>query len=205
MVRVYELARPLAFLTAKGPTIRWYRDVLPLLFATCAVATYFALPVSIRLVGQDSIATVMAPLFAGLPGFFIAALAAVATFQGGDLDRDLSTTTIWIEANGDARDTQVTLRVFLGHLFAYLTLLSIVAFLTSAGATLLAPNLAYFQEFAASSAAVWDDCLWLGARGTFVFVVALLTGSLLSCASLGLYFLAERIHQELHGISPDDD
>lgn len=197
MGRVYELARPFAFLTAKGPTIRRYRDALPMLGALIVTALAMALPAGLKIVGPDSISSVMAPLFAGLPGFFIAALAAVATFQGGDLDRDLNGTTIWIEVNGDGMDTPVTLRVFLCHLFAYLTLLSIVAFLTCAAATLLAYNAALMRAAAETSKAAWDDVVWEIVRATFIFSVALLTTSLLSCTSLGLYFLAERVHQEL--------
>lgn len=197
MARAYELARPFAFLTAKGPTIRWYRDAVPAGFALLATIVYIVLPVGVRLVGPDSVTTVMAPLFAGLPGFFIAALAAVATFQGGDLDRDLNGTTIWIAVNGDGLDTPVTLRVFLCHLFAYLTFLSITAFLICASVTLLAANADHLQTLATSTSTRGDDIALDVARGCFVFVMALLTGSLLSCTSLGLYFLAERIHQEL--------
>jgi len=197
MVRIYEIARPFAFLTAKGPTLRWYRDVLPLVFAGLCLATYLMLPVKIRLVGSESISSVMAPLFAGLPGFFIAALAAVATFQGGDLDREMKRTTIWISANGDASDTYVTLRVFLCHLFAYLTLLSLVGFLISASAAVLAGNIGFAQEQATATQATWDDAVWEFAKGIYVVLIALVTGSVLSCTALGLYFLAERIHQEL--------
>lgn len=197
MARLYELARPFAFLSAKGPTIRWYRDILPLIVAAVLTTTCLVLPVAMKLVGPDSVSSVLAPLFAGLPGFFIAALAAVATFQGGDLDRDLKGMTIWIEVQGDARDTDVTLRVFLCHLFAYLTMLSIVAFLLCASATLLASNVAHFQASAINTRAIWDNVVWDIARAAFLFLIALLTGSLLSCTSLGLYFLAERVHQEL--------
>ncbi len=197
MGALYELGRPFAFQTAKGPTLRLYRDLVPLGFAGVALAVYLVLPVGIKLVGPDSASGTMAPLFAGLPGFFIAALAAVSTFQGGDLDRDMERTTIWIQANGDAGDTDVTLRVFLSHLFAYLTFLSVIGFLLCASATLLASNIAHFQSTAEATKAAWDDAMWEIAKGCFVFALALVTGSVLSCTALGLYFLAERVHQEL--------
>jgi hypothetical protein len=197
MGALYELARPVAFHTAKGPTLRLYRDLIPLGLAAVALVAYLILPVRIKLVGVDSAAGTMAPLFAGLPGFFIAALAAVSTFQGGDLDRDMDRTTIWIQANGDAGDTKVTLRVFLSHLFAYLTFLSVVGFFLCASATLLAPNVAHFMSAAEATKAAWDDVMWEVARACYVFALALVTGSVLSCTALGLYFLAERVHQEL--------
>lgn len=197
MARLYELTRPMAFLSAKGPTLKLYRDWIPIAFAMACVVGYMLLPVRVGLVGTNSASAVMAPLFAGLPGFFIAALAAVSTFQGGDLDRDMDGTTIWILANGDGGDTDVTLRVFLSHLFAYLTVLSVFGFLLCAGATVLTANVAHFQGLASQSQTVWDDATWAAAKGLFVYVLAALTGSVLSCTALGLYFLAERVHQEL--------
>jgi hypothetical protein len=196
MAKLYELTRPLAFLTAKGPTLKLYRDWLPVGFAALCLTAYLLLPVPIKLIGADSASGVMAPLFAGLPGFFIAALAAVSTFQGGDLDREMESTTIWILANGDGGDTDVTLRVFLSHLFAYLTLLSGLGFLLCAGATLLAGNIAHFQSVASASATGFDDAMIHGVKSFFVFALAGVTGSVLSCTALGLYFLAERVHQE---------
>lgn len=204
MAKLYELRRPLAFRSAKGPTLRMYRDLLPLAGAILAVGVYFLLPVNVRLSGPDSASSVFAPLFAGLPGFFIAALAAVSTFQGGDLDRTMKGTTIWILANGDAADTPVTLRVFLSHLFAYLTVLSVVGFLLCAGANLLAANIAHFQSIAVDTECPWDNIGWILARYVFVFVLAGITASILSCAALGLYFLAERVHQELDQDSSSD-
>lgn len=194
---LYELTRPVAFLTAKGPTLRLYRDWLPLGGAVAGVAAYAALPVDIKLVGPDSASAVMSPLFAGLPGFFIAALAAVSTFQGGDLDRDMARTTIWISVNGDSTDTPVTLRVFLSHLFAYLTVLAVLGFLLCGGATLLASNMEHFKALAHKTKTPLDDSAWFIARNVFIFTLAIITNSVLTCTSLGLYFLAERIHQEL--------
>lgn len=195
---LYEVSRPLAFFTAKAPGLGLFRDVVPLATAIACVLLYvFVLPVPIALVGHDSISSIMAPLFASLPGFFIAALAAVATFQGGDLDRTMPDATIWFKIRGEGKREGVTLRVFLSYLFAFLTVAAFAGFLLCGLASILAPNLREVSVLAGKTKSPIDGGLvWL-ARPLFVLATAYLMTLVVSCTALGLYFLAERVHQEL--------
>lgn len=131
-------------------------------------------------------------LFAVLPGFYIAALAAVVAFHGGDLDKEMPDVTASITANGDTSDVQITIRVFLCYLFAYLTVLSFVGFFACMAGALIAPsfNLLMSEGMLPGWAAP-------AASGAYVAFLLFVTASLVLCTIQGLYFLAERVHQTL--------
>lgn len=193
----YELSRPFAFSGIKGPGLAIYRDVLPLAASMAALAIYWCLPLRIPLVGQVSVSGLAAPFFASLPGFFIAALAAVATFKGADLDREMSNVTTKLTIRGEEADSRITLRIFLCYLFAYLTAISFLGFFLSASASLLAGNLHELTKMASDGQLGREQIATNGLRSIFVSGVAFVGAKVVFCTALGLYFLAERVHQEL--------
>lgn len=188
----YQLTRPLAYWSVKGPTVSIYRVGGPFLLATFGTALVLALPQKIDIVGDTSLVSFLTQLFAVLPGFFIAALAAVVAFQGGDLDKEMPDVTAEITANGDTSELPITLRLFLCYLFAYLTILAFTGFFLCMAGALLAPSY---------NALVPPTDVFVSARSliSVLYVVLLLfvTASLILCTMQGLYFLAERVHQTL--------
>jgi hypothetical protein len=102
--------------------------------------------------------------------------------------------SVRMEAQGDIAGVQITLRVFLSYLFSYLTIASFIGFFVCLGAELLAPSASYWLEGVAPEAAHWTKTLM---QLSFVFVVGFLGASIVLCTIQGLYFLAERVHQNL--------
>ena len=193
----YELSRPLAFGGIKGPGLKIYRDAIPWATVLAALTMYWCLPLRIPLVGNVSVSSLASPFFASLPGFFIAALAAVATFNGADLDREMSNVTAKLTIRGEEAESRITLRVFLCYLFAYLTAISFLGFFLCASVSLLAGNLHQLAEMASHGQPAREQAATNGLRSLFVGLVALIGAKVIFCTALGLYFLAERVHQEL--------
>lgn len=186
---LYQLTRPFAYLSVQGPSLGVYRVWGPLTLAGFSVAVVWFLPSGLNTVGNDSLSSYLAQLFATLPGFYIAALAAIVAFQGGDLDKDMPHTTAIITANRDTSRVGITFRVFLCYLFSYLTAMSFAGFGICVIGSLLVPSVE--TELAGS-----PDAYCLVESG-FVFVVAFVTFAVILCTIQGLYFLAERVHQTL--------
>lgn len=127
-----------------------------------------------------------------LPGFYIAALTAVATFGRPEvMDTPVIPGDIFIKqslANSDA-PILVTRRRFLCLLFAYLCALSI--FLT------VLPAIAFAMK--ADVMAISNQMMVCWAERIYIFVYTTLLAQMLVITLWGLYYLSDRIHQsELH-------
>lgn len=188
----YQLSRPLAYWSVEAPSIPFYRLWGPAGLTLVISVLLLVLPVGIDIVGDRSLVSFLSQLFAILPGFYIASLAAVVAFQGGDLDKEMPDATASITANGDTSDVEITLRVFLCYLFAYLTVLAFVGFFTCMAGVLAAPS--FNMILADSEVANWVRPLL---ASIYVAFLIFITASLVLCTIQGLYFLAERVHQTL--------
>lgn len=195
MATLYQLFRPVAFLRLSGPSLTFYKFILPIVVTTLAAILYLLMPIKIDLVGERSAADYMANFFATLPGFFIAALAAVVAFQGGDLDKEMPDVKVSITVQGDTKPVPITFRVFLCYLFSYLTVLSFLGFFVCVGGSLICPILNHFLSSIsdASTAANIRIVLEVG----YASIITFITASVVLCTFQGLYFLAERVHQKL--------
>lgn len=191
----YQFLRPIAFMTINGPGLGLYRLAGPLAATVMALVAYMLLPERIDLVGDKSAADYMAGFFATLPGFFIAALAATATFNGGDLDKELPGVTLAMVVNGDEDNVPISLRVFLCYLFAYLTVISFVGFFICVGAALIAPSVATWAADFSEVKLLEHTALVVSLL--FLALLAFITASVVFCTIQGLYFLAERVHQTI--------
>ena len=130
-----------------------------------------------------------------LPGFFIAALAAVATFQRTELDQLMPEPAPQLSMRTGGRDELVslTLRIFLCHLFSYLTVL---AFATIAFAIMGDLGSASAQYFIIEL--VPENHRPLAFKTlifSFLIIFFWLFATLLVATMYGLYFLVERIHR----------
>ena len=86
---LYELTRGLAYLRIKHPLIDWYTVRLPVLISAVLCVAYAALPEKPSLLGDGGLLTDMLGIIATLPGFYFAALAAVATFDRPGMDVEI--------------------------------------------------------------------------------------------------------------------
>jgi hypothetical protein len=192
---LYQLTRPIAFRQIKHPALRIINVYAPGGLAVLAVFLFLLLPIKPKLFGDDSITSNALLFITVLPGFFIAALAAVATFPSDNLNEIMPdpAPTLVMRTGDNLAPVELTSRIFLCHLFSYLTVLSFAGFLLGAGGDLLAPSAVYvvakIPDPGASNLVVC--LLHIGYIAMFTWVFA----NLIVTTVYGLYFLVERIHR----------
>jgi hypothetical protein len=122
-----------------------------------------------------------------LPGFYIAALAAIATFNKTDIDFVMPAPAprLNVEVQGRSFPIDLTRRRFLCSMFAFLTAESLVIiFLTIVGGS-IAPSLKEISPISLHAYLV----------ATYVFVTVFLCWQLVVATFWGLYYLGDRLHQ----------
>lgn len=176
---IYQLSRPFSYLKIKHEDkwiYDWFTPVL--LTALTSLLAYFFIPLN-DLVSSDGLVSELTSFVANLPGFFIAALAAVATFNKNDID-DLMANPPKIEIlhHGSTLMVEMTRRRFLCVLFSYLTAISIFLVIgAKIGLALTVPP-EYFTFLSCLGFVVFTFVLW----------------QMILATILGLYYLGERLH-----------
>jgi hypothetical protein len=191
----YELTRWLAYRSIKHPAMRPYVSTLPLGFSFAATALYLLLPVKPSLTASGGLLSNILTLLAVLPGFFIAALAAVATFNRPEMDEEMPAPcpTIAIYRGGKWLDVNLTRRTFLTYLFSYLSVLSLLAAALCIGGQMIGPSVKGILDTISPGA--WRAAATSGLPALFIFVLFSVCASVLVSMLHGIYFIAERIHQ----------
>ncbi len=122
-----------------------------------------------------------------LPGFYIAALAAIATFNKLDIDKTMPAPApkLDIKVNGKTASIELTRRRFLCSMFAFLTAESFVLIVLSIFAIVAHESIKNLlpasTHFAASA--------------IFLFVFMLLFWQMILATFWGLFYLGDRLHQ----------
>jgi hypothetical protein len=123
-----------------------------------------------------------------LTGFFITALAAIATFPGTHsypIDAILTGEGAKI-VRGDDDEEELSRRRFLCLLFGYLAFASLVLYLVGVILMMIAPDL---HQLALG----WATAIRLGLRGLFLVFYLPIIGHVVASTCLGLVFLSDRI------------
>lgn len=183
---LYQLTRPAAYLYIQDRS-KWKIDwLLPLMAATLISVIYFCLPAVQPLFGDAGIIKQLQGFLQILPGFYLAALAAIATFNKNDLDFHLPAPTpkIDVVVNGHEVLINLTRRRMLSYLFGYLTFLSLVIYLATVLASIAAP----------SGVAIFGKNLII-AKAFFIACLNLFFIQMIIVTIFGLYQLCDRIHQ----------
>jgi hypothetical protein len=115
-----------------------------------------------------------------MPGFYVAALAAIATFTNPDMDKLM----LGDNPPKDAGNLIMTRRRFLSQAFAYLTFLSICLFILSA-------MFKYMYEIAVFPV---NNYIFYSVYGICTFTVFLFFTQMILVTFLCLYYLGDRIH-----------
>jgi len=185
----YQLLRPFAYIFIHHPVKRivdWYMPAALLMISIVFIAPFRS---DMNVWATDGIVATAQGLVQGLPGFYIAALAAVATFgqQGSSLDNIIPapTPTLQTRFAGAWIEMKLSRRRFLCLLFAYLTSISIVLSLFASYARAVA-----VPARKALPAVAVDVCSWiaLGVYLLFLFQIVIVT-------LWGLYYLGDRLLQ----------
>lgn len=181
-----DLLRPFSFLTVRHPSKLplWVNWAFPALLSGLVVGGVWWLKAPVNIYGEQGLLERILSFVQTLAGFYIAALAAVSSFNSPHLDRVMPAPapTMYIKYNGVLQSVQATRRRFLTSMFAYLTALSIVLSLMAMAVLVLAP--AFKQLW--PMAVVW--LYWIGFT-TFLFALF----QMISVTFWGLFYLGERM------------
>lgn len=171
-----------------GYAIR-YNWIYPLLLGGASACCILQLVTVKSLFETEGLVRLFTPVLSILAPFYIAALAAVATFSGNkSVDSPFSMSQpVLLKVIGDGGDWEsidVTPRHFLSLLFGYCTSLSLFLLLVS----IFAPFIEKIAETVSSNS---PEFLLTGVFLVFTVLLSqLILGTL-----LGVYYLADRIHR----------
>ena len=183
----YQLLRPLVYLTisdAGKAAIDW---TIPFFLALATAGLYGALGQKPQLFMANGVLSQVSGLLQVLPGFYIAALAAIATFQRLDLDELLPPPTPKVDAyvRGEHTKLPLTRRRMLSLLFSYLSFLSIFLFIIVIAANFIA------ESIRAVVPVPYRPMM----ATTFLFAFSFLFWNMVVVTLFGLYQLGDRLHQ----------
>lgn len=192
----YQLTRPFAFQSIQNRDLRFMRTVVPFIATVLLLALYLLLPVKPSILGDKKYLDYLLQIVGILPGFYIAALAAAATFNNPALDEPMpgrDAPHIDIQRGGETFSVTMTMRVFICHLFSYLSALSFMTAIFTLMIIECAPSLEYLERGAAALTPA-SIALIIVRYGT-VFAVTFYFARIILITLHGLYFLIERMHQ----------
>jgi len=176
---IYQLLTPARYLRIKSETHKKLviDYAFPVLMALVTTVAWGWRPDLLSMGGPSGIVTGVSSLIQVLVGFYVATLAAVATFPTSSLDQPTNRITL--------KKKPLMRRRFLAYLFGYLALLSLFLFVA-----LLFRPLAHGLLGQLDSADL-QKCL----RLAFVFIYQFVFWQMVFITLLGLYYLTDRIHR----------
>jgi hypothetical protein len=183
-----ELKRPFSYLSIRHPDggvwiINWG---IPIVISTFFVIITYRFGVIVDLFGASGVIGKILGFVQNLPGFFIAALAAVATFNSPSIDKKMPGIPPQIDVlyNGKLTTVDMTRRRFLCVMFAYLT---IESFLITVGSIFLTTYAAPLKELI-------PVALQVPVKTTVIFFYIVFFAQMLCVTLWGLFYLGERLH-----------
>jgi len=188
----YHLFRPLAYLGIAYPN-KWRLDwLIPFVLGAVSAVVLAALALvhPLLIIGDGGLVSKIVSLVQSLPGFYIAALAAIATFNRIDIDRPMPAPSprLNVLVRGRKVPIDLTRRRFLCVLLAFLTAESLVLVVGAIFAQTVAPTI---RDLVADK--FHFLCLYIG-----LFFYLLFFWQMMVVTFVGLFYLGDRIHQ------PDD-
>jgi hypothetical protein len=175
--------------------MRTYTTWLPLFLTILTVIFYVLLPERPALVGSNGLAGSLLTLVSTLPGFYIAGLAAVATFGSATMDHEMPAPApeVKIRVRGRLISVKLTRRLFLSYLFSYLVVLSFGLCFTLIAINALVPSIDILHAFIVQwTGMAWS---WLIVKLVVGFTLTFALSSIFISTLHGVFFLTEKIHQ----------
>lgn len=183
-----ELARPFSYLSIEHESnlpriVNW---VIPLCFSATSIALVLLFGIEINIFGNEGFVSRTLGFVQNLPGFYIAALAAIATFSSNSMDLPMPgiPPKMSIIYNGKRSVVSLTRRRFLSSLFAYLTAISFLIVILS----LVCLSLANPLSLILPSKAV--GVIKVLTISSYLIILY----QMISITFWGIYYLGERIH-----------
>lgn len=172
------------YLKILHPLKKRYDYVMPAIVAFVFLSLYLVAPLRPNILGENGILIRLNNLFQILPGFYIAALAAVSTFNERSLDEKLKGHPATLKIDGDGFEV-LTRRRFLCLMFGYLATLCMLIFFVNIVADILYQNLVLTIGHS-----VVIDCVLL-------YIYLFFLSQLFVVSLWGLYYMVEGIHVKI--------
>lgn len=182
-----RLAQPLDYLRIDHPAKAKYDYLIPALLAVALTVWVVFAPRPVSVFGQNGLLSIAGGLLQMLTGFYIASLAAIATFTRRSMDLVMPGVPprLNVFERGVERQLRLTRRRFLCLMFGYMAFLSLFLYLLG---MFVVPSITAIKEIIPVAVHGY-------ARGIFVAMYFFLFSNLLITTLLGLYYMADRIHR----------
>lgn len=183
-----RLVAPMSYLRVRHPTKHVYDYGLPLVAGTAAAMLILLGGVRVNIFSEYGTVYGVNQLLQLLVGFYVAALAAVATFDGPKMDEYTAGDPLFLGTE------QLTRRRFVCLLFGHLAVVGFILYVLGVAVMAAAPGIR--DVVSTSSLSVWIvHAEWAAIiRGFFVWVHLTLSAHLFIVTLYGVYFLAVRMH-----------
>lgn len=184
-----QMLQPLSYLAIRHPQ-KWKVDWLfPVVIALVCTAFSIGAGWVADVHRAGGPVSMLLGFFSSLPGFYIAALAAIATFGRNDIDNILPepTPTVKLVTRGENVLVKLTRRRFLAMLFAFLTCESIALVMYSVFFLSYGAAIADLQDF--------DGMLAKAVILVMTFIYYTLLMQILAATFWGLYYLGFKLHE----------
>ena len=169
----------------------WYDFYIPLFVAFAITIVLFCYSIPFSFFSENGVVKQFSQMLSFLAGFYITALAAIASFDRKDLDSPTKGTPLKIyksatnpRTDSPFGDHTLTRREYLCMLFGYLAFMSINLFLAGVLSELFHPlvvGLVYNHPFI---------------RFAFLFAYLYFLSHIIVTTFIGIFYLSDRIHQE---------
>lgn len=184
-----NLLRPFAYLTIKHQS-KWIIDwFYPSILAFISILIIFSLQQfgELSLYGGDGLIKNILGFVQSLPGFYIAALAAIATFNRIDIDKimPLPAPTTDIRLDGKKIAIELTRRRFLCLMFAFLTAESFIIILLA----ILA------QSIYLPMKTILPQISYMWVSMFYMLFFFLIFWQMVLTSFWGLFYLGDKLHQ----------
>jgi hypothetical protein len=188
---MWRLIVPLNYLRITHPEKIKFDLIFPAVFACLFFLPAFSAQFRADVASSIDLVSRSSDLLSILTGFFIAALAAVATFGGEEMNQQMPGSSPMLLPRRHGGPEPLSRRRFLCYLFGYLAFTSLAIYM--AGFVFYALQkyviVPHFPD-----ALVWTFLVFWGLYGFAV-------GNLLSNTLLGLFYLTDRIHRPNHALT----
>ena len=170
---------PIDYLRIKHPEKRFFDWVLPMFTAAIITLSIYYLPKTISLLGKDSLVSLVNGILQILSGFYIASMAAVATFSKDGMDEVMHGIPPVLKGK------KLTRRKFLTYLFGYLAFMSIALYFVGGALQLTSASI---KELHLSSYPLVKSLL--------LFIYLSTICNIIYTTALGMYFMKDKMHDE---------
>ena len=177
---------PFRYLCIRHSEKKYYDWIFPCMLALFVFTVLYF--IDAPFLGENGVIEAINELLQILVGFYIASLAAIASFQSEVLDQgfDGESVTLRIEKNGTSRNQTLTRRKFLCHLFGYLAFGSLMIYWMG-----IVMRWSYPAVTTALASFKHAEML----RNVAAIIYIFCSVQLFCITALGLYYLMHRMHE----------